>query len=63
MFYDGVNDVLHGCRSELDTVPSHMQEKQIASRMNQDFFDSILISSASSGYLLALQSNWCKVGL
>ena len=29
IFYDGVNDVIHQCRSELKFVPSHSREKEL----------------------------------
>lgn len=39
VFYDGVNDVLHGCRAELKNVPAHLQEADIALRLKQSPFD------------------------
>lgn len=33
IFYDGVNDIIHGCRAELTEVPSHTQEPLIRDRL------------------------------
>ena len=44
VFYDGVNDVLHGCRSEHKNVPAHIQESAIASKLKQKPHDVLMQS-------------------
>ena len=35
IFYDGVNDVIHQCRSDLKLVPSHSREQSIQNRLKR----------------------------
>ena len=54
VFYDGVNDILHGCRIENETVPAHLQEKSISKALETDAFDYINASlTPVKNYLLA----------
>jgi len=41
IFYSGVNDILHGCRSENQSVPSHSQEQFIIRKLDQGGADMI----------------------
>ncbi len=54
IFYDGVNDILHGCRIENKLVPAHLQEKSISKALEADAFDYINASfTPTKNYLLA----------
>ena len=48
VFYDGVNDIIHGCRAELERVPSHTQEPLIRKRLQP--ISLILTSEVSSQF-------------
>ena len=47
VFYDGVNDILHGCRVELKNVPAHVQESGIALKLKQSPFEPALAAVAN----------------
>lgn len=46
VFYDGVNDILHGCRVELKNVPAHLQEAEISLRLKQSPLESSIVAVA-----------------
>ena len=37
VFYDGVNDVLHGCKEFADTIPTHSMTKYISDSISQEW--------------------------
>ncbi len=54
IFYDGVNDVLTQCRSELKLVPSHTRERQLQKLLDRSmviFFKNKLIEFILSPYI------------
>ena len=46
IFYDGVNDIINQCRSDLKLVPSHSRERKIQNVMVNCFFNKLCLSGS-----------------